>query len=1054
MPKRNKAANPELADIQRLIGFFQTSPNPILAVDASGRVAFASDGAKRALASLGPDASGEMFIPHDISDILASLRRHEQAAFERELSIGDRIFMEDIHVAPEQNAVLVYARDVTELRRAEQELRRQTALLRGLIESPTDISVFALDRNHCYTAFNTAHRKATKKTHGVDIHPGVNALDIIDRPELRKSMQQAIDRALAGESFTSVDVVPGPGIWYEFSWNPIRAPDGNVDGVTAFVQDITRRKRVETALAVSEQKYRSLFESSNDAMVLLTADKFFDCNPATLRTFGYSNREQFLGKHPADVSPPCQADGRDSRDAADEKIAAAFREGRNYFEWLHQRSDGTVFPADVLLTPMEFRGQRVLQATVRDISDRKQAEAALRESEERYRRLVEETGEGIGISDVNEDFSFANRAAEELFGVSRGGLVGRNLSEFLDAEQAEVVRRETAKRRAGATSSYELEITRPDGTKRTALVTASPRRDAQGEFSGSFGVIRDITGRRRAEQQAEAERDRLRRILDVMPDGVYLVGQDWRIQYINPALLGRGGPINDRKCYEYFHGRAEPCPGCVNQQVFAGGTTRREYTTVEGVSYDIQDVPVTGDDGQPARLVFLRDITDRKRAELRDRHHLEDTALLRDTALGFITLDPQADIYRYIAQRLAQLTGDASIVVNSYDAMRGEFCVRAIEGIGESAEAVLKLLGRLPVGMTFALTPEQLREYCGGTLVKVDGGLPALARDELPKVVSDAIRSASGSGNVYAMSFYWQKRILGTAYIIMRREVPLRNPAMVEAFVNQAAIALQRKLDADELGQHREHLQELVRERTAELEAANREMEAFSYSASHDLRAPLRAIDGFAQALVEDSGSQLDERGRGHLERMRAAARKGAELIDDLLNLARIARLPLERKPVNLTEMTRAIAADLRRAAPERKVRFVIPDGLIAPVDPVLIEMVLRNLVNNAWKFTSRHPTARIEFGTTRGSGERVFFVRDDGAGFDMAYADKLFVPFQRLHSDHEFPGSGIGLAIVQRIVRRHGGRVWFEAEVDGGATCWFTLEPTQKEAKRGRKDR
>jgi len=1181
MSRNSRPEEPEPADIRRLTGFFQSSPNPVFVVDVSGGIAFASDGAKRALASLGPDASAEMFIPKDISDILASLRRREQTAFEREVAVGDRVFKEDIHVTSKHDAVLVYARDITELRSTEQELRRQTALLRGLIESPTDIIVFAVDRNYCYTAFNTAHREAMKKAYGVDVHPGASVLDIIDRPEVRTRMQQTIDRALAGESFTSVDVDPGRGIWYEFNWNPIRGPEGNVEGVTAFVRDITRRKRVETALTESELKYRRLFESSNDAIMMLDTERFVDCNEATLKVFGYSTRDEFLGKHPAEVSPPRQADGRDSRVAADEKIATAFRTGRNYFEWLHQRADGTVFPADVLLTPMDFRGQRVLQATVRDISARKQAEAALRDSEERYRQLVEETGEGIGIADADERFVYTNRAADEVFGVTRGGLVGRSLLEFLDKEQVQMVLRQTAERRAGRTNSYELLITRPDGTKRVTLVTASPRHDVDGGYAGSFGIVRDITELKRAEEQlrqtssylenligcanapiivwdpefkitrfnrafehltghavkevlgrdigllfpaerreeslgmirrtatgerwetveipilrkdgavrtvlwnsatlfgpdgktpvatiaqgqditelrqamrqAEAERDRLRRILDAMPDGVYLVGQDWLLQYVNPALLDRCGPVDGRKCYEYFHGRTEPCPDCANPQVFAGGSTRREYTTVRGDTYDIQDVPVTGDDGRPARLVFLRDITARKQAELRGRQHLEDTALLRDTALGFITLGPQADIYRYIAQRLAKFAGDACNVVNSYDPMRGEFCVRAIEGIGENAEAVLKLLGRPPVGKTFKLTPEQLREYSGNKLMEIEGGLPTLSHGSLPKVVADAVESVFGPGDVHAMSFYWQEKILGTVYIIMHRDVSLRDPAMVEAFVNQAAIALQRKLDADELGQHREHLQELVRERTAELEAANREMEAFSYSASHDLRAPLRAIDGFAQALVEDCGSQLDERGRGHLERMRAAARKMAELIDDLLNLARIARLPLERKPVNLSEMARTIAADWRRAAPDREVKFVIPDGLTLPADPVLTEMVLRNLMSNAWKFTSRHPTARIELGTTRGSGERVFFVRDDGAGFDMAYADKLFVPFQRLHSDHEFPGSGIGLAIVQRIVRRHGGRVWFEAEVDGGATCWFTLGPTPKETERGRKTR
>jgi signal transduction histidine kinase len=517
----------------------------------------------------------------------------------------------------------------------------------------------------------------------------------------------------------------------------------------------------------------------------------------------------------------------------------------------------------------------------------------------------------------------------------------------------------------------------------------------------------------------------------------------------------RGGPIDGRKCYEYFHARTEPCPDCANPQAFAGASTHREYTTRQGdVTYDIQDVPVTGDDGQPARLVFLRDITERKRAELRDQQHLEDTALLRDTALGFITLEPTTDIYGYVARRLAQLAGEAYVVVNSCDATEGEFRVRAIEGVGESAQAALRLLGRPPAGMTFRLAPEELREYASSGLVKIDGGLAALSAGKLPEAVSDVIQSVFVLGDAYARSLHWQGKILGTVYILMHKDVPLRDPALVEAFLNQAAIAIQHRRDADELVQHREHLQELVRDRTADLEAANRELEAFSYSVSHDLRTPLRAIDGFTQALVEDCGTQLDAKARADLDRVCSAARRMSQLIDDLLDLARIARLPLERKQVDLSELVRNIAAELRLAAPNRKARFLIADGLTAAADPVLVEMVLRNLLGNAWKFTSSHPAARIEFGKTSGSGERVFFVRDDGVGFDMTYANKLFVPFQRLHTGHEFPGSGIGLAIVKRIVRRHGGRVWFESEVNGGTTCWFTLEPAPMEAELGRETR
>ena len=256
----------------------------------------------------------------------------------------------------------------------------------------------------------------------------------------------------------------------------------------------------------------------------------------------------------------------------------------------------------------------------------------------------------------------------------------------------------------------------------------------------------------------------------------------------------------------------------------------------------------------------------------------------------------------------------------------------------------------------------------------------------------------------------------------------------------------ERKRAESELTKYRDHLEELVRARTAALELANKDLEAFSYSVSHDLRAPLRAINGFAQALREDCAAQLDSTGHDYLDRMRAASRHMAELIDDLINLARVARLPVERKPVDLTGLARTIAGELREAEPARQVELVIPDGMTAQADPVLAEMVLRNLLNNAWKFTGKHPTARIEVGETVRDGEPVWFVRDDGAGFDMTYVGNLSKPFQRLHGPADFPGTGIGLVTVQRIVLRHGGRWWIEGAVEKGATFYFTFQTTTKE--------
>jgi light-regulated signal transduction histidine kinase (bacteriophytochrome) len=225
-------------------------------------------------------------------------------------------------------------------------------------------------------------------------------------------------------------------------------------------------------------------------------------------------------------------------------------------------------------------------------------------------------------------------------------------------------------------------------------------------------------------------------------------------------------------------------------------------------------------------------------------------------------------------------------------------------------------------------------------------------------------------------------------------------------------------------------------------EAARRELESFSYSVAHDLRAPLRHVDGFSQVLLEDSSANLDEKARDSLRRVRAAAQRMAELIDDLLQLSRVGRAEFRREPVDLSDLAGAVARDLEGTESRRHVRCTVEDGLMADGDVRLLRMVFENLLGNAWKFTSRVTEAAVEVGRVRSEIEPAFFVRDNGAGFDSAYADRLFRPFQRLHSETEFPGTGIGLATVQRIIQRHGGRIWAEGEVGAGATVYFTIPP------------
>jgi light-regulated signal transduction histidine kinase (bacteriophytochrome) len=243
-----------------------------------------------------------------------------------------------------------------------------------------------------------------------------------------------------------------------------------------------------------------------------------------------------------------------------------------------------------------------------------------------------------------------------------------------------------------------------------------------------------------------------------------------------------------------------------------------------------------------------------------------------------------------------------------------------------------------------------------------------------------------------------------------------------------------------------EKLEERVRDRTAELEFSNQELEAFCYSVSHDLRAPLRGIDGFSQLLVEDFADKLPDEGKTYLSRIRSATHNMGELIEGLLNLSRVARGTLERKKIDLTELAKHVVSDLQHRDPARSVETSIWEGMTVEADPRLVRAILENLIGNSWKFTARTAKARIEIGALHDGARVTFFVRDNGAGFDMAYADKLFREFQRLHPTKDFSGTGIGLATVQRIVVRHGGRVWADAKVGQGAVFFFTLSPESEQ--------
>jgi PAS domain S-box-containing protein len=272
--------------------------------------------------------------------------------------------------------------------------------------------------------------------------------------------------------------------------------------------------------------------------------------------------------------------------------------------------------------------------------------------------------------------------------------------------------------------------------------------------------------------------------------------------------------------------------------------------------------------------------------------------------------------------------------------------------------------------------------------------------------------------------------------VSVQRDAAGKPAGLILVARNQTAL----KRAEEELRRLKEDLENKVGERTARLESANKELEAFAYSVAHDLRAPLRSINNHGHKLLGAHAQQLDATGRTALENITGAARRMGELIDDLLKLSSVSRHELNRAPVNLSLLAETVLGELQKAEPERRVRVVVAPGLTARADARMMRIVFENLFSNAWKFVNGQSSAEIEFGVIEGRGVRAFFVRDNGVGFNMDYAQRLFGAFERLHPVGEFPGTGIGLAIVQRIIHRHGGRVWAESRVSRGAAFYFTL--------------
>jgi PAS domain S-box-containing protein len=608
---------------------------------------------------------------------------------------------------------------------------------------------------------------------------------------------------------------------------------------------------------------------------------------------------------------------------------------------------------------------------------------------------------------------------------------------------------------------------------------------------------------RQANERVAAERERFNSILDIMPAYVVLLSQDYYVPFANRYFEERFGQSHGKRCFEYLFGRTEPCEICHSFEPFQTKTPGQWFWTgPDGRDYDIHDFPFTDSDGSMLILEMGIDITDRNRAERELRESQVMIKSIVDSTPDFIwSVDPERfglltfnrgiadhflrrgvcleagmrpeDVFTEPAlverwqeiYRQALREGTINIDYHSPTAGSMEVTVnllkrdQAVFGISVFAKDVTERKRAEEVLREQAALFEQAYDAMlvwelSGPISFWNRGAESLygyAGEEAVGRIAHELLQTSLAGGVASFlqalerDGRWEGELEHVTrdgrLIVVETRMTLVRDARGARVIEATRDITERKRAETEIRELNATLERRVDERTAQLAAVNQELEAFSYSVAHDLRAPLRAIDGFSLALLEDFGTKLDREAQDDLGRVRAATVRMAELIDDLLHLSRISRAEVRREKVDLTALAQAIVSDLRKTSPERPLEFVSPPALEVEGDPSLLRIMLENLLGNAWTFSAQRRPARIELGTMEQNVRQVYFVRDNGVGFDMTYVRKLFAPFQRLHSAKDFPGTGIGLVTVARIVRKHGGDIWAEGETDKGATFYFTLE-------------